>query len=116
VVTVYAVDIGTAVNFCGQILDLEETCRVALQGDPEHIEFRIGFTTLALSSLPGLAVYGLPAASPGHPFELGLQTDDVDGLIAELRDKGVTVLKAPRATASLASPTLMGTGYLSTRT
>lgn len=37
----------------------------------------------------------MPAATPGHPFELGPETDDVDATVSELRASGVTVIKEP---------------------
>jgi predicted enzyme related to lactoylglutathione lyase len=94
-VTVYSSDIGRAIDFYGGILGLEETYRFTSLGVPEHVEFRVGSMTVAVSSAAGLASHGLPSATPGHPFEIGLKTDDVDALIAELRVKGVTILKGP---------------------
>ena len=42
----------------------------------------------------------MPASSPGHPFEIGLKTDNVDGAIAELKAKGVTMLREPFSSAA----------------
>jgi lactoylglutathione lyase len=95
VVTIYTTDIEKAVDFYGRILGLEETFRHGSGDVPGHVEFHVGLTTLALSARSGLAVHGLPAASPGHPFEIGLKTDDVGALIADLRDQGITALKEP---------------------
>jgi lactoylglutathione lyase len=51
--------------------------------------------TVAVSSPAGLAAHGMPPPTSGHPFEIGLKTDNVDVLIEELRGKGVSILKEP---------------------
>ncbi|MGV8853493.1 MAG: VOC family protein [Devosia sp.] len=38
---------------------------------------------------------GMPAATPGHLFEIGRRTDDVHILVAGLRTAGVSILKSP---------------------
>ena len=95
-VTVYSSDIARAAEFYGVTLGLRETYRFPYDGgEPEHIEYRIGETTIAISSPAGLAAHGMPPPSAGHSFEIGFKTDNVDELIAELRAKGVTILKEP---------------------
>jgi predicted enzyme related to lactoylglutathione lyase len=37
----------------------------------------------------------MPAATPGHPAEIGLKTDDIAGVFAALRAAGVPILKEP---------------------
>ncbi len=95
-VTVYAGNLAKAVDFYGRVLGLEETYRFPGSGDPEHVEFRVGSTTIAVSSAAGLRAHGLPPATPGHPFEIGIKTDDVDAAVEQLRAAGVTILKEPR--------------------
>jgi lactoylglutathione lyase len=94
-VTVYSLDISRAIHFYGKILGLPETYRFPYEGDPEHVEFRIGSMTVAVSSPAGLESHGMPPPSSGHPFEIGLRTDDVDALISELRDLGVAIIREP---------------------
>jgi predicted enzyme related to lactoylglutathione lyase len=94
-VTVYSSDIARAIDFYSGTLGLEETYRFPSHGIPEHVEFSVGSMTVAVSSPAGLASHGMPPPTPGHPFEIGLKTIDVDALIAELRNKGVTILKEP---------------------
>jgi lactoylglutathione lyase len=95
-VSVYAADMARATEFYGLVLDLEETYRFPNDGgEPLHVEYRIGETTIAVSSPAGLASHGMPPPSSGHPFEIGLKTDDVDALILELRAQGVTILREP---------------------
>jgi lactoylglutathione lyase len=94
-VTIYSQDIQTAADFYGRLLELEETYRFPREGAAEHIEYRVGTTTLAISSPAGLQAHGMPPATPGHPFEIGLKTDDLDTVIRRLRAHGVSVLKEP---------------------
>jgi lactoylglutathione lyase len=94
-ITIYAADIARAVDFYGRVLGCEETYRFPSQGEPEHVEFCVGGATIAVSSPAGLRAHGMPAATPGHPFELGLKTDDVDVTVQALRACGVTILKEP---------------------
>lgn len=92
-VTIYSSNIVRAANFYGSVLGLEETYRFPKSGDPEHVEFRVGHATIAVSSASGLHAHGMPPATPGHPFEIGIKTDDVDAAIAELRASGVAIVK-----------------------
>jgi lactoylglutathione lyase len=97
---IYAADIEKAMRFYGGVLGLRETFRFPASGTPEHVEYAVGETTVAVSSPVGLASHGMPAPSAGHPFEIGLKTDDVDTLIAELKRKGVRILKEPFSIAA----------------
>ena len=94
-VTVYSENIARAMDFYGSVLGLKETYRFPYEGEPEHVEFRIGETTIAVSSPAGLASHGMPAPTPGHSFEIGFQVDNVDALVADLRSKGVKILREP---------------------
>jgi lactoylglutathione lyase len=95
VVTIYSTNMAKAVDFYGRILRFEETYRFPKRGEPEHMEFRAGDATIALSSATGLQSHGMPPATPGHPFEVGLEIDDVDATVNELRAYGVTIIKEP---------------------
>ncbi len=97
---IYSTDIGRAVDFYGHILGFEETYRFPYQGDPEHVEFRVGGSTIAVSSPAGLKSHGMPPSSPGHPFEIGIKTDDVEAAVKMLRAAGVTILKEPGVSAA----------------
>ena len=99
-VTVFAKDMGRSATFYGEALGLKQTYRFPASGVPEHVEFSAGGVTLAVSSDAGLKSHGMPASSPGHPFEIGLKTDNVDSTIAELRAKDVTVLREPFSSAA----------------
>lgn len=84
-----------AAHFYGRILGLQQTYCFPYEGEPEHIEYRIGSTTIAISSPRGLESHGMPPPTPGHSFEIGLRTENVDTLIEELRAQGVTILREP---------------------
>jgi|WetSurMetagenome_2_1015567.scaffolds.fasta_scaffold1087503_1 lactoylglutathione lyase len=94
-VTIYSVDIRKAMDFYGRILGFAETYRFPKEGEPEHVEFQIGGATLAVSSPAGLRTHGMPLATPGHPFELGIKTDNVNTAVNELRAAGVMIIKEP---------------------
>ena len=99
-VTVYVQDIRKAADFYGGLLQLEECYRFPRQGLAEHIEYQVGTTTLAISSPTGLQAHGMPPATPGHPFEIGLKTDHLDTIIQQLRAQGVPILKEPAHSAA----------------
>jgi lactoylglutathione lyase len=94
-VTIFSADIQRAAEFYGNVLGLTETYRFPKEGAPMHIEYSIGATTVAVSSPEGLTAHGMPPATAGHPFEIGIKTDNLDEAIAELRAAGVTILKEP---------------------
>ena len=99
-VTVYAQDILRSAQFYGDVLGLSEAYRFPATGMPEHIEYAVGATTVAISSPAGLIAHGMPPASAGHPCEIGLKTDDIVQIFAQLRGAGVTILKEPTASAA----------------
>jgi lactoylglutathione lyase len=99
-VTIYSTDISKAVVFYGHILGFEETYRFPKEGEPEHVEFCIGSATIAVSSPAGLRSHGMPPATSGHPFEIGLKTDDIDVTIEKLRAAGVHILKDPTVSSA----------------
>ncbi len=92
-VNLYSADIRRATDFYGRVLGLAETYRFPYAGEPEHIEFEVGGATIAVSSPAGLRSHGMPPATPGHPFELGIKTDNVDAAVGELRAAGVAIIK-----------------------
>lgn len=94
-VTVYTSDMRRATDFYGRLLGLAETYRFPKEGEPEHIEFRVGESTVAVSSPAGLRTHGMPPPTPGHPFEIGIRTADVNAAVAELRAAGVPIIKEP---------------------
>ena len=95
VLTIYCGDIAKGIDFYGRILGLTETYRFPRDGEPDHVEFRVGSATIAVSSAAGLHSHGMPPATPGHSFEIGLETDDLEATLNELRAAGVTVIKEP---------------------
>lgn len=96
-VTLYAQDIQRSAAFYGGVLGLIETYRFPMTGAPEHIEYAVAGSTIAISSPAGLRAHGMPAASPGHPCEIGLKTDDIHAVFGQLRAAGVAIIKEPTA-------------------
>jgi lactoylglutathione lyase len=94
-ITIYSTDIRRAMDFYGHVLGLKETYRFPREGEPEHVEFQLGGATIAVSSPAGLRSHGMPPATPGHPFELGIKTDNVDEAVGVLRAAGITIIKDP---------------------
>jgi lactoylglutathione lyase len=94
-VNIHSADIQRAADFYGRVLGFAETYRFPYEGEPEHIEFHVGDATIAVSSQAGLRSHGMPPATPGHPFELGIKTDNVDAAVDELRAAGVAIIKEP---------------------
>jgi lactoylglutathione lyase len=88
-ITIYSEDIARAVDFYSRVPGLVEIYRFPCAGDAEHVEFRVGSATIAVSSAAGLRSRGLPPATPGHPFEIGLKIEDVDAGVKELHSAGV---------------------------
>lgn len=99
-VTVYAHDIVQSAHFYGEVLGISESYRFPTTGVPEHIEYAVGATTIAISSPAGLSAHGMPPASAGHPCEIGLKTDDIVQVFAQLQAAGVPIIKEPSASAA----------------
>ena len=94
-VTIYTNDIAKSADFYGRVLGLEESYRFPKEGAVEHIEYSIGSTTLGISSPVGLVSHGMPPATPGHPFEIGLKTNNLHEVVEHLRTESVVILKEP---------------------
>jgi len=99
-VTVYAQVIEQSAHFYGVVLGLPESYRFPATAVAEHIEYAVGATTIAISSPTGLRAHGMPAASAGHPCEIGLKTDDIAQVFVQLRAANVLILKEPTASAA----------------
>lgn len=91
----YCADLGASLRFYRDLLGFTETFRYPRDGTPQHVELRLGASTIAVSTAEAVTGYGLPAASRGEPFELAVRADDVDRATAALRAAGVPVLREP---------------------
>ena len=96
----YVEDIDRSLALYRDIFGMTETYRFPRQGTPEHIELRLGTTTLGISSPAGLITEGLPPATRGSPFELAIGTTDADAAFQALRAAGCRVVRAPFDTAA----------------
>lgn len=80
-------DMARARAFYGGVLGLKETAA----WEDKWVEFDVGTGTLALSSV-------MQGAAPGTGGAAGLETDDFDGVVAQLRQEGVKFLLEPTDT------------------
>jgi lactoylglutathione lyase len=96
-INLYTNDIEAGIRFYRDLLGLEETFRTPREGTPEHVEFRVGGSTIALGTVEAAKhVHGVDA-TPGAPAGvLVLWTDDVDAAYERLTSAGVPSLKPPR--------------------
>jgi lactoylglutathione lyase len=92
--TLYSADLDAALRFYRDLLGFTETFRYPREGEPLHVELRLGGTVIAVSTLAAIAEYGLPATR-GEPFELAIGTDDTDLAVERLRAAGVRVIAGP---------------------
>jgi predicted enzyme related to lactoylglutathione lyase len=99
-VNFYVADIDRAAQLYRDGFGMTETYRVPKTGPAEHVELKLGPTTLGLSSAAGLERHGMPPATRGQPFELAIGCDDVDADLDRLRTSGASVVKEPYDTAA----------------
>ena len=90
-------DVEVALRFYTEHFGFVETFRTPKQGQPDHVEARLGPLVLGFSSKEaGRTVHGLPLGPGGNPrAELVIWTDDVDAAYAKLVERGVPSLSAP---------------------
>lgn len=91
----YCADLDIALRFYRDLLGFTETFRYPREGPPQHVELRLGGTTIGISGTEAVIGYGLPPARRGEPFELAVRADDVDRATEHLRAAGVPVLREP---------------------
>lgn len=96
-VNYYVDDVEVATAFYTTYFGFIETFRTPKQGQPEHVEVRLGTFTLGLASKEaGRSVHGLPLGVGGSPrAEVVLWTADVDAVYADLVIKGVPPITPP---------------------
>ena len=98
----YVADLERSLALYRDAFGMTETYRFPRNGAPEHIEVRLGATTLGLSSAQGLKTHGLPPLKhgDGQPFELAFGCDDADVCYAQLLAAGCGAVRAPFDTAA----------------
>lgn len=99
-VNLYVADIERALTLYRDGFGMSETYRFPKSGAAEHVELRLGPTTMGLSSAAGLERHGMPPSTRGQPFELAFGCDDVDADLERLRAAGAVVVKPPYDTAA----------------
>src|SRR5439155_6126564 len=68
---IYVRDMSASIRFYRDHLGAIQTYQYPYQGQPEHVELRLGESMLALSTHAAVAAQGV-AAAPGQTFELEL--------------------------------------------
>lgn len=98
----YVADLERSLQLYRDAFGMAETYRFPRTGVPEHVEVRVGTTTLGLSSAAGLATHGLPPLEhgEGQPFELAFGCDDVDAALPGLLAAGCRLVREPFDTAA----------------
>ena len=94
----YADDLPGAITFYRDLLGMKLAYQYPATGEPEYVTLNLGSSVLGIGSyapVPGLEARDLRRPEGGRGFELCLQVDDVDSVIARLRSTGVAVLVEP---------------------
>lgn len=93
----YVEDVEIAVRFYVEHFGFTETFRTPKQGQPIHVEVRLGHLILGLASrAAGQSMHGLPLGPGGFPRgELVVWTKNVDAAYAKLIASGVPGVSPP---------------------
>jgi lactoylglutathione lyase len=92
----YVDDVPAALGFYRDVLGFEELYRFPPQGDPGFVSLKLEDGKLGLSDAAYQAPHGEPQRPvTGRPFELCLETADVDDLVSRLRSAGIRILAEP---------------------
>jgi lactoylglutathione lyase len=92
----YVDDVGRALAFYRDLLGFREVYRFPPDGEPGYVSVELDAGRLGLSRADWPGPHGKPQRPvTGRPFELCLETDDVDALVDRLRAAGVAVLSEP---------------------
>jgi lactoylglutathione lyase len=91
----YSPDVARATAFYRDLLGFAQTFQYPASGPAQHVELRIGSSTIAISGYDAVAETGLPAPSRGNGHELVVECDDVDAAVDDLRAAGTPVLLEP---------------------
>ncbi len=95
-VSLYSQHFAATVAFYER-LGFERGFEYPFEGDPHHIELRLGHFELAVVDIAkGAAEHGLEIELGGNSAELVFWTDDVDGLFERLTNEGAPVMAPPR--------------------
>lgn len=88
-------DLEAAVGFYGGLLGGEETYRFPDDGAAAFVVLRLGESDIGLA-VPGEPLHGLSMRPvTGHRIELCVYVDDLEGIVAAMRDHGVPIVLEP---------------------
>jgi lactoylglutathione lyase len=92
----YVDDLPAALHFYRDLLGFELLYVFPPEGEPGYASLRLADGKIGLSHANFPGIHGKPQRPvSGRPFELCLETEDVDAAVAELSSAGVRVLAAP---------------------
>jgi lactoylglutathione lyase len=96
-VVLYCSDLERSVALYRDGFGMIESYRFPKTGAAEHVELKLGGTTLGLSSPAGLVTHGMPpvARGTGQPFELAFGCEDADAALDRLRAAGCRIVREP---------------------
>ncbi len=95
-VNFYVADVGRVAKFYVEMFGFTETFRTPRQGDPVHVELRIGTFILGIASRDAIReMHGFDIRKGPPQAEVTLWTDNVDETYNVLIQKGVHSLSAP---------------------
>jgi lactoylglutathione lyase len=96
----YVEDIERSLAIYRDICGFRETYRFPREGNPEHVELRLGSSVLGFADRKGQQTHHLPPAVPGAMSEIALETSDADAAFTVLKAAGLKVLVEPHDTPS----------------
>jgi lactoylglutathione lyase len=93
--SLYVFDMNQSLAFYRDLLEFEETFRFPDNGEPEHVELRLGDSLIGLTTYAAAKEGSVSAPTLGHPFELAIWAEDADEAISRLREARVPILVEP---------------------
>lgn len=90
-INLYSRDLARALSFYTD-LGFVETFRTPASGPPEHVELELDGFTLGIATVEAARGHGFRPHGDGRWIEIVLWTDDTDGAVSALTNKGTPLL------------------------
>jgi len=95
-INLYVADVDASRRFYGELFGFTETFRTPPDGEPIHVEMRLGTLTLGVASIESARrIHGLDLGDGPPRGELVLWTDDVDEAFQSITAQGGRPLSEP---------------------
>src|SRR6266851_6364473 len=92
----YAADVEASLRFYRDLFGFTETFRTPRQGEPIHVEMRLGGLTLGVASIESArGIHGLDLGDGPPRGEVVVWTDNVDQAFASVTAQGARPLSEP---------------------